>query len=1425
MHRFWQYIIEPILTALRPGSIVEIGCGRGLNTNHLLEFCDRYGAILHAIDPHPEFEISTLEEKYRGRFRFYKALSLDALKSIDSIDAVLVDGDHNWYTVFNELCLIKQQSLGRGRAFPVVLLHDVDWPYGRRDMYYDPATILEKHRKPFKKAGLLPNNPGLVDEGGLNADLYNAVNENAPRSGVLTAVEDFLSLTEELLSFVKIPGFHGLGVLCSHKLREQNGEVAQLIDSLSVPPALLKHVSEVEYARLISEAERISQAGFLQKAERDISRLSERVAETEQALVGAREQLASAQASARIEASRASRFSQDVDRLAAWIDELQTGVSSLLSSRRWRIGNALGECFRVISLKPRMALVTDYLTHIFKSFDAWRSGHRRLSTADNAVSNGASEVLESYPSVDIIVCVHNALDHTRACLTSIIRNTVPSFTLYIVNDGSNQPTTSYLREFAEIAANAILLDCHERQGYTRAANRGLRASTADYVVLLNSDTVVPPHWLERLLECAQSDENIGIVGPVSNAASWQSVPHRFDGDGEWMVNELPPAWDVNDMAELVNRVSDKSFPRVPLLNGFCLLIKRRVLEQVGYLDEDDFPNGYGEENDFCVRTVAAGFELAVADHLYVFHAKSRSYGHQQRKELSNLGGQALQKKHGRGLISELLHAVRDNPVLAHLREKLTEHLSHVKESALPRPTPDLRILYLLPIRGGGGGVHSVIQEAMGMRQMGVNARVAVHSRHLAQYRETYGSTPHVENLFLGFCSRKELLQTARSFDVVIATVFHSCKLLKEVLYANPNIMPAYYVQDYEPWFFEQGSPEWQEAKNSYELVEGCVLFAKTQWLANLVKEKHGVEVHRVVASVDHDVYFPKPDFRQQEPTVTIAAMVRPSTPRRAPARTMRLLKRLKQDLGDQVEVHTFGCEDDDPGFLALDRSFSHSHHGVLTRELVGNLLRQSDVFIDVSDYQAFGRTGLEAMACGCAVVLPIKGGTNEYAVDQYNAILVDTTDEEQIYNEVRNLIEAPSLRAKLRENGLQTAEQFTVRRAAASVLALLDRQWVARGQSSTDIEEGTSRPIQLIQGSLRVAALLSQRVDGKPAGSAYIRVIKPLTHPRVRDRIKLIWCKYQDLYDTDTDLILVQRNSIDRVELARELLVHCRRRAIPLVLELDDDLFDAMAYRERVGRDPSPGMVGTLRVLASGADAVIVSSPLLERTLRVFNDRVYCLPNALDEEAWSLESSSSNRDLGRGSAEKPVGVVYVGTPTHAKDLSLVEPVVEQLRAEYGERLTFDLVGGVPPGTRTEWNVISLPHGSAASDSYLEFVAWLKKRCSWDIGIIPLQEDSFNRKKSFLKFLDYSALGLASICTDIDPYREVVKHGVNGLLVDNSPRAWLEAIKHLVEDTDSRKRIAANAFDDLMQSHVLRVRASEFARVYEEIASLGTRTLN
>jgi hypothetical protein len=249
MLAFWPDVVRPVLEALEPASIVEIGSESGKTTLRLVELARERGAVVHAIDPAPVFDAERWRRELGAWFVLHLAKSLDALPAVDRMDAVLIDGDHNWYTVFHELELVERLARERGHGMPLVLLHDIAWPYGRRDLYYDPDSIPAEHRQPWARRGISPTSAELVPKGGYNAHLANAVREGGPRNGVLTAVEDYLQKTSQRFLFVRIPAVFGLGILLPEELAAARPALAERVRCWAVPE-IERFIDRLETARI-----------------------------------------------------------------------------------------------------------------------------------------------------------------------------------------------------------------------------------------------------------------------------------------------------------------------------------------------------------------------------------------------------------------------------------------------------------------------------------------------------------------------------------------------------------------------------------------------------------------------------------------------------------------------------------------------------------------------------------------------------------------------------------------------------------------------------------------------------------------------------------------------------------------------------------------------------------------------------------------------------------------------------------------------------------------------------------------------------------------------------------------------------------------------------------------------------------------------
>ena len=220
------------LDAAAATSVIEVGAYAGDLTRLLLLWAERSRARVVAVDPSPQPELEQLERE-RTELELVRETSLDALEHVPLADAIILDGDHNYYTVTEELRRIAERTSGGDTELPLLLLHDVCWPHARRDDYFDPQQIPADQRQPLApESGLYPGIWG-VRPGGLPYH-WPAAQEGGPRNGVLTAVEDFVAARPELRLAV-VPAFFGLGVVWRREAA-WSGALARILGPVGSQP-------------------------------------------------------------------------------------------------------------------------------------------------------------------------------------------------------------------------------------------------------------------------------------------------------------------------------------------------------------------------------------------------------------------------------------------------------------------------------------------------------------------------------------------------------------------------------------------------------------------------------------------------------------------------------------------------------------------------------------------------------------------------------------------------------------------------------------------------------------------------------------------------------------------------------------------------------------------------------------------------------------------------------------------------------------------------------------------------------------------------------------------------------------------------------------------------------------------------------------
>ncbi len=334
----------------------------------------------------------------------------------------------------------------------------------------------------------------------------------------------------------------------------------------------------------------------------------------------------------------------------------------------------------------------------------------------------------------------------------------------------------------------------------------------------------------------------------------------------------------------------------------------------------------------------------------------------------------------------------------------------------------------------------------------------------------------------------------------------------------------------------------------------------------------------------------------------------------------------------------------------------------------------------------------------------------------------------------------------------------------------------------------------------RVHVIYEHGIDPRPFGSAQIRLLRPLSHPVLRDQFEVTfdWTYRGEL----ADVVIVDRLWRPDVSLpsAEQLLQDVRRAGARFVYAIDDDFLS-------LSEEAAPGYFNAAKrsvveLWLREADQVVVTTLPLQQRVLPFNPRCVIVPNALDER---LLIGERPRSLETPFGPRPTVIGYMGTYSHEADWRLILPAWRQVYERHREAVEFQVIGiseraqalarqaGVP---------VRVIHPRLEEVEYPLFMLWFTGQIRWDIAVAPLLDTPFTRCKSDLKFLDYSSLGAATIASRVPVYESSVRHGETGWLAENTVEAWTNAVEQFVTDDETRTTMAQAARCYLWHARIL-----------------------
>ncbi len=230
-------------------------------------------------------------------------------------------------------------------------------------------------------------------------------------------------------------------------------------------------------------------------------------------------------------------------------------------------------------------------------------------------------------TIDIIIPVYNAYDYLVTCIESVLRHTTVSYNLFILNDCSTDERirpylTNLKSKKLKYLKQLTVIENAQNMGFVKTVNKGIALSKSD-LVILNTDTEVVSRWMQRLIVPMMNDSAIASVTPFSNSATICSFPVFCEN------NDL---YNENTLLEIDQAFQEANFTEpieLPTGIGFCMLMSRKCIDEIGIFDEENFDKGYGEENDWCRRAVKAGYKNVLTPNLFIYHKHGVSFDTKQ----------------------------------------------------------------------------------------------------------------------------------------------------------------------------------------------------------------------------------------------------------------------------------------------------------------------------------------------------------------------------------------------------------------------------------------------------------------------------------------------------------------------------------------------------------------------------------------------------------------------------------------------------------------------------------------------------------------------------------------------------------------------------------------------------------------------------
>lgn len=1026
--------------------------------------------------------------------------------------------------------------------------------------------------------------------------------------------------------------------------------------------------------------------------------------------------------------------------------------------------------------------------------------------------------------VTVVVPIFNAFEAVIECLSSLERTLSGEARVLLIDDASPDPRIGELlatyaeRPGFEVVTNEVNL------GYTCTVNKAINLCAPTDVVLLNSDTVTTSRWLENLRYAAYAQPRVATVTAMSDHAGAFSAPEMGT------FNPVAPHLDRESHARLVVQAQAGRLLEVPTGNGFCMYMRRSAIDAIGTFDEQKFPRGYGEENDFCMRALRCGWLNLVCDKAYVFHKRSQSF--QGEKEALMLAG-AAQLGQDYPEYRLLTQRFRDAE-FSHVRYLARKAMAKARSSdALPR------LLYVISTQTGGTPQTNMdlMRSMKGRYQCYllrcdakiitwsklVNDKLEVLETHeLAQpINPVNHRSREYDHVVLDMMYRHSidlihirhigwhslgLSESAKALGLPVVYSSHdfyavcpSLKLMDEQLKTcGGRCTPGEGACQIELWpanslpvLKHQYVHRWQDMLG--EFLSHCDRVITTADSAARILGDIHAPLHGRVTVIPHGRDFTEFSSvnRRPVPGGRIRILVPGNISRSKGAELIKDMAEL--DTGDRLEFHFLGQVWDGLKGIGV-------HHGTYERAQftakVEAIAPHLGVVLSMWP-ETYCHTLTEMWASGLPVLGFDVGAVGErlHASGAGWPVPLGVTAA----GLVERLITAADDQQGF-ENRLKAVRAWQVTEGTWNTTGTMSVAYRLIYQSLLKHDSTTPRRVGLIV-----------KAQESHASAAHTRLLRSLAHlpghdVRVVEPTWLLAGGMQHL-----DLVIIQADAVP-ASLAEPLAEQLRGQGVPFIHDLD-----CLLWNDRPeDSDPSLGVTrqAALQHLMQAATAVTASTSTLAELIAGHNDRVVVIPDALDASLWLQPLDPARLEVvkkqHRLDTERP-RILCVGTRVQAGDLALITEALDEVIRLHPDIDMVQIGGGVPlPHARQ----LTPPKGCS---TYPEFVAWFRHvAATATLALAPLEDNLFNQVSSNVLALDHGLARLPTVFSRTSPYQSTVTHGKTGLLCDNDTKSWVHAIRQLLADETLRNDIRSAAFEQACGQTRTAVQASAWGELFGSV---------